>query len=121
MARSFRNLALRIWLSALLLAAATAQADSGWRISPERINIQVGDERRLQLLDDSANELHGAIWAVDNTKLADIAEEDGRALLRARAPGRVRVIANLRGEVRFKARPSSSAKIGRAHVLTPVT
>jgi len=31
--------------------------DSGWCISPARINVQMGDDRALQLLDDSAQEI----------------------------------------------------------------
>ena len=31
-----------------------AQEDAGRRISPENINIQMGDDRALQLLDDSS-------------------------------------------------------------------
>lgn len=42
-------------------------------------NIQIGEDRPLQLLDDSAQELHGAIWSVDNPENAEIREEDGRA------------------------------------------
>ena len=38
-----------------------AQESAGWRISPYHINIQVGEGRVLQLLDDSAQELHGAV------------------------------------------------------------
>ncbi len=78
------------------------QEDSGWRISPEKINIQMGNDRVLQLLDDSAQELHGAVWSVDEPDLADIREEDGRAMLHARAVGTVRVSAVLGGETRFR-------------------
>ena len=47
--------------SILFLSGQAARAnDLLWRISPERINIQVGDDRPLQLLDDSAQEVHGA-------------------------------------------------------------
>jgi len=46
-------------LTALFLSQLAAEEDSGWRISPENINIQMGDDRHLQLLDDSAQELHG--------------------------------------------------------------
>jgi len=38
-----------------------AQEDSGWRISPEKINVQARADRRLQLLDDSAQELRDAV------------------------------------------------------------
>ncbi len=60
---------------------------------PERMNIKVGDDRRLQLLDDSAQEIHGAEWAVDAPARADIREENGRAILHAKAWATVRVIA----------------------------
>jgi hypothetical protein len=51
--------------------SATNQ-DSGWRISPENINIQEGEDRTLQLLNDSAQELHGAKWSVDNPTVATV-------------------------------------------------
>src|SRR5205809_7613914 len=56
-----------------------------WHISPNRINIQLGDERTLQLLDDAGQGLHGAGWAVDNPEKADIREENGRAVLHTMA------------------------------------
>ena len=45
---------------ALFCSPFMAQTDSGWRISPYHLNIQVGDDRYLQLLNDSAQELRGA-------------------------------------------------------------
>jgi hypothetical protein len=71
-----------------------------WRISPEKINIQVGEMRALQVLDDHAQELHGALWSVDRADLAAIREEDGRAVLAAKAAGTVRVSASLGGDTR---------------------
>ena len=35
----------------------------------EKINIQVDEDRRLQLLDDSAQELHDAVWSVSDRSL----------------------------------------------------
>jgi outer membrane protein assembly factor BamB len=81
--------------------SATNQ-DSGWRISPENINIQEGEDRTLQLLNDSAQELHGAKWSVDNPTLATIREENNRAVVHANAPGRVTVHAVLHGEKRLR-------------------
>ena len=78
------------------------QEDSGLRISPEHINIQSGTDRPLQLLDDSAQELHGADWYVDNSDLADIREEEGRAVVHAKAAGTVRISAILQGQRRFR-------------------
>ena len=68
-----------------------AQDGSNWRISPEKINIQVGQDRRLQLLDDSAQELHEAVWSIDDFTLAELSETDGRTVLHAKAVGIVRV------------------------------
>jgi len=48
-----------------------AQTDSGWRISPYHLNIQVGDDRYLQLLNDSAQELRGAMWSLDDPEKAE--------------------------------------------------
>lgn len=90
---------IAIALSPLALAG---QEDIGWRISPERINIQAGEDRPLQLLDDSAQQLEGANWSVEPTDLAEIAEQGGRALVHAKAAGTVRVRASLHGEARFR-------------------
>ena len=87
---------------ALFTVSLAAQKDSSWRISPYHINIQTGEDRVLQLLDDSAQELHGAMWSVDDPEKAEIQEEDGRAVLHAKAPGLVRVSAALAGEMRFR-------------------
>ena len=78
----------------------TAQEDTGWRISPERINMAVGADRPLQLLDDAAQELSGAVWSVDKPDLAEIRQEDGRAVLHAKADGIVRVTATLGSDAR---------------------
>ena len=88
-------------ISSFLLSAQEA-TEAGWRISPNRINIQMGADRPLQLLDDNAQELHGAQWSVDNPDLADIQEEDGLAVLHAKAVGTVRVSATLNGDMRFR-------------------
>ena len=87
---------------ALFTVSLAAQKDSSWRISPYHINIQTGEDRVLQLLDDSAQELHGAMWSVDDPEKAEIQEEEGRAVLHAKAPGLVRVSAALAGEMRFR-------------------
>lgn len=79
-----------------------AQEDSGWRISPEKINVQAGTDRRLQLLDDSAQELHDAAWSVSDPELAEIQELDGRVVVHTKAVGTVRVSATLRQQTRFR-------------------
>jgi len=86
----------------LLCFRLVAQEDSGWRISPEKINLQMGDDRALQALDDSAQELHGAQWSVDRPDLADLREEGNLAVLHAKAVGTVVVSATLNGEMRFR-------------------
>lgn len=87
-------------LSSVLLFAQ--QEDSSWRISPARINIRMGDDRALQLLDDLAQEVHGAQWSVDNPDVAEIQEEGGLMVVHAKAVGTVRVSATLNGEMRFR-------------------
>src|SRR5580698_6055251 len=84
------------------LIPSSAQGGDDWRISPEGINIQVGNDRLLQLLDDSAQELRGAEWSVDAPDRAEIREENGRAVVHAKAWGTVRVTATLGLEKRFR-------------------
>ena len=108
MSRRPRNIFLSLSLMAFLSFIAlfsfplAGQEESGWRISPEKIDIQMLADRPLQLLDDSAQELHGAEWSVDDPELAEIQEVDGRVVMHAKAAGTVRVRAALRGEVRFR-------------------
>jgi outer membrane protein assembly factor BamB len=79
-----------------------AQEDSSWRISPQKINISVGEDRSLQVLDDLANEVSGASWSVDRSDLGELRQEDGREVLHAKAPGTVLVTAVLNGEIRTR-------------------
>ncbi len=78
------------------------QQDSRWRISPEKINIQMGEDRILQALDDDAQELHGGSWAVNNPDLADIREEGGHVVLHPKAIGTVIVTATIGEETRSR-------------------
>ena len=94
------NICKSVVLLCTSLAFVRAQDDHGWRISPENSKIHVGEERALQLLDDSAQELQGATWSVNDPDLAEIKEVEGYAVLRAKAPGTVRVDATLKGETR---------------------
>ncbi len=100
MCRRLQITILTISFIALGLCQLSAQEDSGWRISPEKINIQVGESRRLQVLDDQAQALQGAIWSVDDLDLADLQEEDGRVVLHAKSAGTVRVSAALGEQTR---------------------
>jgi outer membrane protein assembly factor BamB len=104
MSRCLRPIVLILSFVAVSCFVLSAQEapDTGWRISPNRINIQMGADRPLQLLDDNAQELHGAQWAVDNPDLAEIREEQGLVVLHAKAVGTVRVSATLNGEMRFR-------------------
>jgi outer membrane protein assembly factor BamB len=79
-----------------------APQDSLWRISPEKINIQLGNDRALQLLDDSAQELKGATWSLDNPDLAEIRVEDGLIVVHPKAVGTVVVTATLGEETRTR-------------------
>lgn len=76
--------------------------DSGWRISPEKINIQLGQDRVLQALDDNAQELKGGSWTVDNPDLGAIRNEDGRVVLHPKAIGTVTVTATIGEETRTR-------------------
>jgi outer membrane protein assembly factor BamB len=89
-------------LIAMFSFRLAGQEESGWRISPKNINIQAGDDRLLQLLDESAQEIHGAEWSVDDLAVADVREENGRAVVHAKAPGTVRIGATLNGEKRSR-------------------
>lgn len=92
-------------LYAALIATALTQGyafqSTRWRIAPERINITLGDERTLQVLDDSAQELSGVEWSVNDPTLAMVSEQGGRFILRATKPGTVRVTAVLKGEQQY--------------------
>ena len=72
-----------------------------WRIAPEKINIFVGEERTLQALDDSAQELSRVEWFINDPSLATMNVQDGRLTLQAIKPGTVRVTAVVNGERRF--------------------
>ena len=61
----------------------------------------MGADRPLQVLDDSAQELHGAQWSVDNPDLAELQEHDGLMVLHAKGVGTVRVSATINGEMKF--------------------
>ena len=90
---------------ALFPFRVSAQDNPGWRISPEKINVQVGQDRRLQLLDDLAKELHDAVWFIDDSTLADLQEDEGRAVVHAKAVGTVRVSATLERQTRSADKP----------------
>ena len=96
------NLVLTLGSAALLSFQAAGADDPIWRISPDRINIQVGDDRPLQLLDDSAQEIQGAEWSVDAPDRAELTLENGRAIVHAKAWGTVRVTATRGLEKRFR-------------------
>jgi len=98
--RRFALLALT--LATALFSQVESDRDTGWRISPEKINVQVDDERRLQLLDDSAQELSGAEWSVDNPALAEIREEGAQIIVHTKAAGTVTVSAFRGGEKRSR-------------------
>lgn len=98
----FRPTALFCFLIAFCATTALAQDDPGWRISPFKINIQLGTERDLQLLDDNAQEIHGAQWGLDRPDLAEIREENGLAIVHPKAIGTVRVSATLGEQTRFR-------------------
>jgi hypothetical protein len=102
MCSSLRVLLLLFNLVVLFGLPTAAQEDSRWRISPNSINIQVGQDRTLQLLDDSAHELYGAMWSVDDPEKADIRDEDGRAVLHAKAPGTFKVSASFGSQTRSR-------------------
>jgi len=82
-------------------APAAPAEESGWRISPDKINLLVGEPRTLQILDDSARELGGAAWSIDDEARAELRDDDHwRIVVVPRAPGTVRVTALIAGERR---------------------
>jgi len=85
----------------ILLIPLSSFAQETWRISPEKINVRVGENRRLQLLDDSAAELSDATWTIDNPDFADITADASGVVLHPKAAGTVKVSAALNGEKRF--------------------
>jgi len=100
MALSPARIALVLTFTGLAWSPLIAQENTGWRISPERINLAAGEDRRLQLLDDSAQEIRGAEWSVDQPQLADLTEEDGREIMHAKAAGLLTVTATVNFEKR---------------------
>jgi hypothetical protein len=95
----------RSLLYGVLIAASLSQGypsqSVDWRISPEKINISVGDERTLQALDNTAQELSGVEWSINDPSLATVSEQDGRITLVAMKAGVVRVTAVLQGQRRY--------------------
>lgn len=96
------RLAIILSFIALSSSLVIAAEDTIWRISPEKINIQVGEDRRLQLLDDSAQEVHGAEWSIDQPELAALGEENGLAVIHAKAAGSLIVNAVVNFEKRSR-------------------
>jgi outer membrane protein assembly factor BamB len=90
-----------LFFSICCVPANGQQVDGHWNISPTKINIMVGSERRLQALDDLAQEQHGLMWSVNDPELAEIYEDNDRAVLTANAVGTVRVTASLGSETRY--------------------
>jgi len=109
MLRSHSSLSIAFALSLIAfscrhspLLAQGVQGDARWRISPEKLNVQIAQDRFLQALDDSAQELQGATWAIDDPNLAEIREVAGRAVVHPKATGTIRVSATLGGEIRYR-------------------
>ncbi len=89
-------------LMAMVIGHKLSAQDTGWLISPTNLSIAQGDDRILQLLDDSAQELQGAQWSINDPNLADVREENGRLILHSKNSGTVIVTAVLRGERRTR-------------------
>lgn len=77
-----------------------AQSHPDWIIQPEHINIEVDNDRTLQVLDINLQELKGAQWTVDDPEKADLEEDGARVVLHAKRPGTVLVTAALNGEMK---------------------
>jgi hypothetical protein len=83
-------------------ASPPESVDLRWRISPEKINVRVDENRELQVLDDSAQELSGAIWSIDDPSIAELTQHGDHVFVRTLAPGTVHVKAVLDGEIRSR-------------------
>jgi len=57
------------------------------------VNVAIGEEQPLQILDADGNELSSHDWTVDSPELAEIKEESGHAVLHPKAAGFVHVVA----------------------------
>lgn len=79
----------------------SAQRDTDWRISPARINITLGEARRLQILDDSARQLNDATWSVDDSSVVVLERTQTGAIVHALSAGVVRVSATIGHETRY--------------------
>jgi outer membrane protein assembly factor BamB len=80
-----------------------APPDAHWRISPEKVNIVVGEDRPLQLLDDEARALATGQWSIDQPDVADLEQTaDGHAIVHAKAAGVLRVTATIGAESRSR-------------------
>lgn len=99
---SAARLALVLTFTRLAWSPLLAQEDTGWRISPEKINVAAGEDRRLQLLDDSAQEIRGAEWSIDRPELGDLTEENGREIIHTKAAGLLKVTATVNFEKRTR-------------------
>ncbi len=84
------------------LPSTPPQEDTGWRIAPENLNIQLGEDRALQVLDDSAQELKGATWSIDNPDLAELREQGDGVVVHPKAVGTVVVTAIIENESRTR-------------------
>ena len=98
-ARGYCSIVLLLF-SVVFHLTTLAQNQPDWIIQPEQINIEVDNDRTLQVLDVNLQELRGAQWAVDDPEKADLVEDGARVVLHAKRPGTVLVTAALNGEMK---------------------
>jgi hypothetical protein len=76
---------------------AAAQESLGLHISPMLINVEVGEEQPLQVLDAKGKELTSSGWSVDSSELAEIRHESGQIVLFPKSAGVVHVSTSIEG------------------------
>ena len=81
---------------------ARPQSSAKWHISPTTINLQIGDKRPFQLLDELGQSRNGGDWSIDNHEIAELTYENGRPVLIAKAAGTVHVLVDLDGEIQSR-------------------
>src|ERR1700730_5575915 len=90
-------LPLGLLLVLTVVLPSAAQDSLGMHISPMLINVEVGEEQPLQVLDANGKELTSSGRSVDSAELAEIRRESGQIVLFPKSAGVVHVWASIEG------------------------